>query len=159
MSAANENDVTGRCYCGEVRFLIPRDVQPLLSGYCHCVGCRQAHAAPVYQVAWVPSAALEITQGRDLLKWYTRSQVTREFLRRYFCTNCGTKVFNSFEGPFGDQQISAAGVFPTLFDDQSMAQSERWAPSVHMHCEESLLDLTQLNDGLPKLPKGADAVV
>jgi hypothetical protein len=83
--------------------------------------------------------------------------MTREHLRRNFCVNCGTKVFNSFEGPFNGQQISAAGIFPSLFDDQLLARSERWAPRMHMHCEESLMDLSRLNDGLPKLPKGADA--
>jgi len=28
-------------------------------------------------------------------------------------------------------------------------------PRIHMHCEESIIDLSQINDGLPKLPKGA----
>ncbi len=157
MTIETDKAVLGGCYCGEVRFLIPGDVHPLLSGYCHCVGCRQAHAAPIYEVAWIATSDFTITQGRERLKWYTRSEITREYLHRYFCENCGTRIFNSYDGPFNGQSISATGVFSSLFDDQSLARSERWAPQVHMHCEESLLDLAQLNDGLPKLPKGADA--
>lgn len=157
MSPEDDKDGLGGCYCGEVRFLVPRGVRPLLSGYCHCVGCRQAHAAPIYGVAWVLAPEFSITQGREGLKWYTRSDITRAHLRRYFCTNCGTKVFNAYEGPFGGQHVSVAGIFPSLFDDQVLARSERWAPQVHMHCEESLVDLSIFNDGLPKLPRGADA--
>ena len=157
MAVEHDKEVLGGCYCGDVRFLIPGDTRPLLSGYCHCVGCRQAHAAPIYEVAWILKSGFEITQGLERLKWYTRSEITREHLRRYFCENCGTKVFNSYEGPFNDQQVSATGIFRSLFDDQLLARSERWAPQIHMHCEESLIDLSQLHDGLPKLPKGANA--
>ena len=157
MSIEDEKEVLGGCYCGEVRFLVPGDVRPLLSGYCHCVGCRQAHAAPIYEVAWILTSDFAITQGHERLKWYTRSEITREYLRRYFCVNCGTKVFNSFEGPFNGQHVSVTGIFSSLFDNQLLARSERWAPRMHMHSEESIIDLSQLNDGLPKLPKGAAA--
>lgn len=157
MSTADDKSVTGSCYCGDVRFAVAPATEPLLSGYCHCVSCRQAHAAPVYAVAWIPASQFSVTRGRAQLKWYTRSEITRKHLKRYFCANCGTKVFNSFEGPFAGQTVSVTGVFPTLFDDQALARSERWAPAMHMHCEESLLDLSTVNDSLPKLPKGADA--
>jgi hypothetical protein len=157
MPIEKDKEILGGCYCGEVRFLVHSDAHPLLSGYCHCVGCRQAHAAPIYEVAWIPTANFRITQGRERLKWYTRSEKKREHLRRYFCVNCGTKVFNSFEGPFKGQHVSVTGVFQPLFDDQLLARSERWAPRMHMYSEESLIDLSQLNDGLPKVPKGADA--
>jgi hypothetical protein len=156
MATDHSQDVLGGCYCGEVRFRIPGQAQPLQTGYCHCVACRQAHAAPVYAVAWLPDTDFEITQGQEFLKWYTRSDTLRAYLRRHFCTNCGSKVFNSYNGPFGDQQISALGAFPTLFDDQVLARSEPWAPSMHMHCAESLMDVSLINDGLPKLPKGGD---
>lgn len=157
MSGNDVSDVLGGCYCGEVRFRVPGNVRPLVAGYCHCIGCRQAHAAPIYEVAWINAADFSVTQGQEKLNWYTRSEVTREHLKRYFCTNCGTKVFNSYDGPFNGQSIAAAGVFPTLFDDQQLARSEQWSPQVHMHCEESLIDVSEFNDGLPKLPKGADA--
>ena len=142
---------------GTVRFLIPKAIRPLLSGYCHCVDCRQAHSAPIYEVAWIPASGFSITKGREWLKWYTRSEVAREHLRRYFCVNCGTKVFNSYEGPFDGQAVSATGIFPSLFDDQRLARNERWAAQVHMYSEESLIDLSLFNDGLAKLPKAGDA--
>jgi len=157
MSLANDTEVHGGCYCGDVRFLIPKGAAPLLSGYCHCVSCRQAHAAPIYAVAWLPAADLKVTKGSERLRWFTRSETTREHLRRFFCINCGTKVFNSYDGPFGEQNVSVSGVFPSLFDDQAMAKTEKWRPRVHMYCEESIMDLSQLNDGLPQLPRGAAA--
>lgn len=156
MSIEHEQELRGGCYCGEVRFLVPGGVSPLLAGYCHCASCRHAHAAPLYQVAWIPTEDFTITEGHALLKWYTRSTVTREHLRRYFCVNCGTKVFNAYEGPFGGQAIKTTGLFPSLFDDQTLARSEHWAPRLHMHCEDSLMDVALFNDGLPKLAKGAD---
>ena len=157
MPIDDDKEVLGGCYCGQVRFLVPSGIRPLLSGYCHCVGCRQAHAAPIYEVAWILASDFSVTQGHERLKWYTRSEIAREHLRRYFCVNCGTKVFNSFEGPFGGQHVSVSGIFPSLFDDQVLARSERWTPRIHMHCEESLIDLSQFNDGLPRLPRGAGA--
>lgn len=157
MTEPREADVLGGCYCGEVRFAVPGRCVPLLTGYCHCLGCRQAHAAPVYEVAWIAAADFAITRGNEWLKWYTRSPTTREHLKRYFCVNCGTKVFNAYDGPFGGQPVSAIGVFASLFDDQAVARSERWAPRMHMHSEESLMDLSRLDDGLPKLPRGADS--
>lgn len=155
MPIEEQPEVHGGCYCGEVRFSIVRNATPLLSGYCHCLACRQAHAAPMYAVAWLPHSEFRITQGQERLKWYTRSESAREHLRRYFCSNCGTKVFNSYNGPFGEHQISVTGAFPSLFDDQSVPKSNKWAPTVHMHCEEAIINLSQLNDGLPKLPKAA----
>lgn len=157
MPQQNDNEVHGGCYCGNVRFLIPGTAQPLLSGYCHCVACRQAHAAPMYAVAWLSTSDFSVTKGEESLKWYTRSQMPETRLQRYFCLNCGTKVFNAYDGPFGDQRVTATGIFPSLFDDQSLVQGDKWAPRIHMHCEESVIDLSLLNDGLPKLPKGAAA--
>ena len=157
MPIDDDSDVQGGCYCGEVRFLIPQTAIPLLSGYCHCLACRQAHAAPMYAVAWLLPAEFGITKGEEMLKWYTRSESARDHLRRHFCRNCGTKVYNSYNGPFGEQHICATGVFPTLFDNQTVVSSKRWAPTVHMYCEEAIIDLSQFNDGLPKLPRGAAA--
>lgn len=157
MPHEDESEVLGGCYCGNVRFQVARTAAPLLAGYCHCLACRQAHAAPIYAVAWLAATDFGITKGQDSLKWYTRSQPPQVNLKRYFCLNCGTRVYNSYEGPFGNQCVSAAGIFPSLFDDQSVAKSEKWSPRIHMYCEESLIDLPQFTDGLPKLPKGAAA--
>lgn len=104
---------------------------------------------PVYAVVWIPASQFGVTQGRAQLKWYTRSEITRQHLTRYSCVNRGTKVFNSFEDPFAGQTVSVTGVFPTYIDDQALARSERWAPAMHMHCEESLMDLSTVNDSPP----------
>ena len=63
--SADDNEVLGGCYCGKVRFQVAGDVRPLLSGYCHCVGCRQAHAAPIYEVAWILSSDFKIIEGSE----------------------------------------------------------------------------------------------
>ena len=56
----DERDVHGGCYCGNVRFRSPGTTAALLAGYCHCLACRQAHAAPIYAVAWLPTSDLSI---------------------------------------------------------------------------------------------------
>ena len=158
MPKDSAKDVVGGCYCGEVRFLVTGLTDPLVSGYCHCQSCRQAHAAPIYEVAWITAADFSVTQGEDRLRWYTRSEDAREHLRRYFCTNCGTRVFNTFNGPFNGQDVTVTGIFPTLFDDQIQARSARWAPRIHTHCEESLINVAHFDDGLSKLPTASDAI-
>lgn len=156
MPNATPPEVKGGCYCKGVRFLIPSGVRPIFAGYCHCLDCRQAHAAPIYQYVYVYESEFSITEGSDLLKWYTRSEAARDHFKRYFCVNCGTKVFNSFNGEFGGGQLSAICTFPSLFDDQLIAKSETWTARIHEFCSDSILDLSQLNDGLTRFPRAAE---
>ena len=78
MTNKDPQDIYGRCYCHLIRFLISKEAVPVLSGYCHCLACRQAHAAPVYQYEYVNKQDFQIFEGSNLLDWYTRSETKRD---------------------------------------------------------------------------------
>ena len=144
----SDGEVTGRCYCGSVAFGIGAGTVPVLAGYCHCRDCRQAHAAPLYQYAYIARDAFSIDRGEHLLKWYTRSETESPRFRRYFCSQCGSKVYNTLLYTRDGQELR--GVFPTLFDDQSIATNETWSPRKHVWCAQSLMDLARFQDDLPR---------
>lgn len=47
------------------------------------------------------------------------------------------------------QRVDLGGTFPGLLDDPEVMKREGWAPTYHVHCQESMLDPTKLDD-LPK---------
>jgi hypothetical protein len=144
------NDIHGRCYCGAVKFSIAADTKPLLAGYCHCKDCRQAHSAPVYQYVYMDQEKFSITDGKDLLNTYTRNESVTDHFRRYFCSQCGSKVYNFMHYSRDNNNIDLCGTFPSLFDDQKIAMSNVWSPKKHVHCSESILDLECFTDSLPR---------
>lgn len=148
MSSKKSLDISGRCYCGSVRFAIAAGTRPIWAGYCHCRDCRQAHAAPVYQYVYVDKQYFEIIKGSELLQWYTRSESARDRFKRFFCERCGSKVYNYIAT--GEDKPDLCGTFPSLFDDQRTATNSTWSPRKHVHCSESIMDLSLLQDGLPR---------
>jgi hypothetical protein len=150
MPSGDEQDIHGGCYCGGVRFRIAGGTKPHWAGYCHCRDCRQAHAAPIYQYVYVKEPFFEITQGEGLLKWFTRVESRRDVFRRHFCDRCGSKVYNSLIVEEGGNSVSLRGTFPSLFDDQSVAKSEVWSPREHVYCAESIMDVSVIEDGIPR---------
>ena len=150
MTNKEPQDIYGRCYCHSIRFLISNDAVPVMSGYCHCLDCRQAHAAPVYQYVYVNKQNFQVFKGLDLLSWYTRSETRRKHFKRYFCTNCGTKVYNQLNTKRNGSYLNLCGTFPSLFDDQNFATSDIWSPKKHVYCAEAIMDLSKIDDELPR---------
>ena len=146
-------DIYGRCYCGAVQFLIFAESVPFMAGYCHCRSCRQAHAAPVYQYVYVRKQDFKIIEGSELLQWYTREESRRDSFKRFFCTNCGSKVYNQLRTERSNSQVDLCGTFPSLFDDQKIATNSIWSPNKHVSCAESIMDLTNFHDELPRFKK------
>ena len=150
MQSEKHPDIHGRCYCGSVRFSIGAGTQPFYAGYCHCRDCRQAHAAPVYQYVYVEKQHFRISEGSESLRWFTRSEAARGNFRRYFCVDCGGRVYNYLRIRKDSTEVELCGTFPSLFDDQRTATSSTWSPRKHVHCAESFLDLSTLQDSLPR---------
>ena len=59
--------------------------------FCHCDSCRRAHAAPLYQVVYLPESCFEITTGAHLLQAFARSPA---HVVRSFCSACGSRICN-----------------------------------------------------------------
>jgi hypothetical protein len=79
--------VEGGCLCGAVRYVVNAPLG--LVENCHCAMCRKAHGAAFSTNALVPSAALTITAGAELVTEYESSPDRR----KCFCSKCGSQLF------------------------------------------------------------------
>jgi hypothetical protein len=135
---------TGNCYCGDVCFEIEEDVTPRASLYCHCDSCRRAHSAPLYCVVFVPSEKFHITKGQSLIKPYKKDAGDEKQPTRNFCTNCGTRVFNSHS--------TGIGFFPSLLKEELQRNlPAKFKPTCHWCSKEAVLDLSKINDEVKHL--------
>lgn len=78
--------LTGRCYCGAVKFEVVRPIESLI--HCHCTMCRSLTGAAF--TTWV-SVALErfhYVDGEEYLQTYPVSP----HVDKRFCRICGTGV-------------------------------------------------------------------
>lgn len=77
----------GGCLCGSVRYEI---AAPLGNAeHCHCSMCRKAHGAAFSTNALVPTEALTVTSGADLIAEYQSSP----HRQKCFCSKCGSQLF------------------------------------------------------------------
>ena len=79
---------TGSCLCGDVQFQIDGELGPI--DICHCRQCRKAQGGPFATNAPVPSAALRISAGAELLAEFESSPGHR----RVFCSRCGSPILS-----------------------------------------------------------------
>lgn len=81
----SDNQATGRCACGAVRFHLttaPRDVVA-----CHCQSCRR-WSGYHWAATHVAREALVIDND-DTLAWWVSSEIAE----RGFCRHCGSSLF------------------------------------------------------------------
>ncbi len=129
--------ITGHCYCGGVQFRVRADPPTSRACFCHCESCRRAHAAPLYQVVYVPDACMEITAGDDLLTPFSRSTSS---IVRSFCRVCGSRVCN--RSP--QQPELGVGFFPALLVEEAQhALPAAFRATDHYLSHEAVLDLAK----------------
>jgi hypothetical protein len=136
----------GHCYCGQFEFLIPKDVTPYRSVFCHCDSCRRAHASPLYQVIYIPEDQFRIVNGQEMVREYRKenSNVTRAF-----CKECGSRLFNKLHGP---NRVGWLGFFPNLLDEHILKNlPTNLLPTHHLHTGETILDLEKFHDELLRI--------
>ena len=152
-------DLTGRCYCGAVRYKIRRKAEVVMSAYCHCESCRRAHAAPMYQVCYIPFEDFEITAGADKVKGCPIIKHPKQG-ERQFCIECGSKVRNTadFGYPNGPANWRAGFFADTLDNTKKGALPRKFRPTFH-HCPEEHVLKKMPEDGLPRVAcmRGPDA--
>jgi hypothetical protein len=77
----------GSCLCGGVRFEV---TEPFLStSHCHCEYCKRIAGGYGTVSGRVPTEAIRIVEGRELLRSYT----PEEGSAKTFCSNCGSNLF------------------------------------------------------------------
>lgn len=130
--------VTGKCYCEETTFTAkPPTVRSCL---CHCKDCRKAHSAPLYNCAYFPKQYFTILKGQSNLKYF---QGENKNLKRWFCSNCGTRLFNEFI----KDDIEEIGIFPNTLE----SIPDIYKPQYHVWTSQSILSMKLFeNDNLPK---------
>lgn len=109
--------VTGRCYCGDVKYEVQGD--PLLAAQCHCRECQYiTGGGPNFFVA-MPVETFHYTQGQP--KGFQRSDIDNAVTRE-FCPNCGTHLLTR-AGAMPNAVIVKAGTMddPSLFPTPQMA--------------------------------------
>uniref|UniRef100_A0A7S4HQT3 CENP-V/GFA domain-containing protein n=1 Tax=Vannella robusta TaxID=1487602 RepID=A0A7S4HQT3_9EUKA len=138
-----------RCYCGKIEWEV-RLCKPLMSGYCHCIDCRRAHASPMYSTVVVTADNVQVTKGKELIKqyWMMPFGATTKCTSRSFCSHCGTRVFNDIRITELSSHIPVGnyyGLFPGTFITQL---PDVFKPTMHCFCKEAIVDLSTIKDGM-----------
>lgn len=124
--------LTGRCFCGDVRFAIDGPVG--WAGYCHCDSCRRNCAAPV-------AAFFEVKL--DQMRWTGATPAAYQKTpgaTRHFCGRCGTPMAFTAEWYPGDVHLYIA----------TLDRPDAVLPQNHVHAEERL-PWFDIRDDLPRI--------
>jgi hypothetical protein len=79
--------VTGTCLCGGVRFEIAEPFERVTA--CHCANCKKISGGVGTASGRVPTTAIGITAGEELLTTYTPVEGSA----KTFCSRCGSNLF------------------------------------------------------------------
>ncbi|MDB3856151.1 GFA family protein [Halieaceae bacterium] len=80
-------EVTGGCYCGQVRYKATGE--PLFRAQCHCRECQYITGGSANVLMGMPAAGFEFTKGEA--KGFSRDDIENG-VTRDFCPNCGTHL-------------------------------------------------------------------
>lgn len=127
----SNDERTGRCICGHVRFRLDRE--PTFACHCHCESCRRSSGAGY--VTWVtfPIGSFHVTSG-ELVEHATSPKVLRGH-----CGACGTSVSYVHADRPGDIDLTAA-----CFDDPTFIE-----PRAHIWLEDKV-HWVEIGDDLPQ---------
>jgi len=123
--------LTGRCYCGSIRFSTTE--QPLSVVYCHCESCRRATGAPVAAFAGLDETVVTFTPNEG------RGVSVKAGVTRTFCSSCGSSLVGRYDYIPGQVYISL-GVID---------QANVLVPTLHCH-ESERLSWLQISDNLER---------
>lgn len=79
--------LTGRCYCGELRY--EADGAPRMKGACHCRECQYITGGSENLFMVMPAEGFRYSRGTP--KRFTRGDLEAPATRE-FCGNCGTHI-------------------------------------------------------------------
>lgn len=138
--ANTETMLTGRCYCGAIRFHSLRAAQTVV--YCHCDDCRRATGGPVAVFAAMDEHMVtfepDIGKSISLVNGVTRT----------FCGACGSSLTGRYDY-LPDQIYIPIGIID---------QAEDLKPSLHVH-EDSRLSWLHIRDDLERVSTSGRAQI
>lgn len=124
----------GSCLCGSVKFEV--DEAPATLRYCHCESCKKLSGSSGTVNGRVPSSAIRIVEGEDLLQTFEPAEGSA----KTFCRTCGSNLFG---GGWPDSEI--ASVRASALDDAFEAR-----PSAHIFVRSVAAWETLPDDGLDR---------
>ncbi|MFP6806824.1 MAG: GFA family protein [Pseudomonadales bacterium] len=84
-------NLTGECFCGEVKYRIEGSVRDARS--CHCSRCRKAFSSQASAYALVNSSEFHWVSGIDLLTTFS----SEHGFGLQFCSKCGSTLCGIFQ--------------------------------------------------------------
>ena len=103
---AMSKPLTGGCLCGEIRYVVHAPVESLAA--CYCTDCQRMTSAAGSINAVVPASAFRLNKGET--KVFTKTADSGHALRRHFCGDCGSWIYNPVGGD-PEQIVLKAGAF------------------------------------------------
>jgi len=128
---------TGSCLCGDVRFSIKGELEPIQ--VCYCQQCRKAQGTPLVTNIPVQESSFAITQGAERLTGFESSPGKK----RYFCNRCGSPIISKRDNLPGVVRIRAG-----LLNEPLVAR-----PIAHFHVA-SQCNWWSITDPLPQFAEG-----
>jgi len=128
--------VTGRCFCGDVRFSVSGPEK--FACFCYCESCQRAAGAPVVAWATWDRSAFRVTDGE--IAWRESSRG----VRRGHCRRCGSSLTYENEQREGDIDISI-----NCLDDPAAP-----APRAHIWTEDKQ-EWVEIGGDLPVYTRNA----
>ncbi len=86
-------ELTGRCYCGQVKYKATGDA--MMKAQCHCRECQYMTGGGPNLFIAMPKEGFEYTQGEPAK--FTRDDIENPVTRE-FCPNCGTHLITDPPG-------------------------------------------------------------
>ena len=83
--------ITGGCLCGAVRFVYSGEPGPGV--YCHCSDCRKSSGSAFHVGVPFEAKSFEVVAGAP--KSFTKRADSGNEITRYFCSDCGSPLYNS----------------------------------------------------------------
>lgn len=113
--------IEGGCLCGAVRYRA--DVEPAMTGVCHCRHCQRQSGSSFSILVGVPKGALRF-EGETMVSYTDQGESGLPVLRK-FCGRCGSPVLSEVAA-MPDLDWIKAGTL----DDVSW-----FKPQVHLWCD------------------------
>lgn len=93
---------SGQCLCGQIRYSV--DVEPVLTGNCHCKDCQRSSGSAFIPAMIFPEQDVTVSGG---VKYFESQADSGDIHKRGFCPNCGSQLFSRFSNTPGMLGIKA----------------------------------------------------
>lgn len=88
-------NLTGECFCGEVKYEIKGALTDARS--CHCSRCRKAFSSQASSYALVKPSDFQWVSGTSLLSTYSSQLSSQKGFDLQFCSKCGSTLCGIYQ--------------------------------------------------------------